>query len=248
MRKSIFPLFLSALLTVTGGSVAAQDFSSTESYVMMSAFKSFTNICLQDNRSSVLSSGFTLSYADYDSTVSAQRWRLLPASDASDSTLYYIQNQKTHYYVSGAFEAKGNYYTPLRVLSRSASKPWNITRQSNGYYLISAVDAYGVRYYLHATDTTAISLPNFRSEKLEMRKTRFTWDIQNYAVLNGVKEVKPTDNGMGVSVIGGSISVYGTRDYHVYTLDGRELSPSATLRRGIYLVCLPRRTLKVSVR
>ncbi len=227
---------------------AESDTATEKRYVIFNAYSKFSSVCIQDDKGSGLNTDYIYSFVTYDSTQLRQQWTFV--QDTNDSTLFYIRNVGTKVYLSAnPIMASNSYFFKVgSQILKSNALPWKVTPISNtGQVELSCEDSYGVRYYLHATDTTATAA-TYRGNTLLSKNTRFGWrivpveSIANAAYIGGTNVQK-----VEIYVENGHIRVTGTKEFVIFDLSGKVVNPKLTLTPGIYMVKVDGETRKIVV-
>ena len=245
MKRLLFCCFTCWLFSPTWLS-SAINLNTDSSYCIVNGYSSFTNICLQSNQTTENTTNFKYTFAKREPGNTAQEWQLIPVT--GDTSSFYIRNVQTHYYINALPQSGGSYYYTSPIISKLYAQPWTITELTNGQVLISCLDSYDIRYYMHATDTTSGTMPPFRSIRLS-QNSRFAWNIilAGDSLINGITNVI-YGNNIKVTTLDNQIIVTGTDNYRVFDLQGINITSQKYFAKGIYLVATKEKTFKVSIK
>lgn len=211
----------------------AQTIEESTEYYICSAYSKFTDICLQDDKATSAATPFIYSYnKKSEDKNNSQLWTFIHASD-TDSTLFYIKNSRTKLYLSATITMQGNSWR-WGSYSKTSAKPFTLTDLGNGQFTLSALDEYGVRYYMHATDTTTTT-PTFRNIRLCVN-SRFAWYLQKYESPTIVHSLNNKKYQPNVSVLDHQIIVSNVPTYSIYNINGQEINAEKKVLPGIYIV------------
>ena len=242
-------LLTACLLASTLFSAQATDILEKTDYRLVNAYTKAGNLCLQDNRNGLNATDFIFSYAERDTTDDTQVWQFI--KDANDPSLYYLRNKATRRFLSAELESRGNLFKLRSQNTKTNAKPWTVTEITNGQLLFSCVNEYGVRYYIHATDTTTLTTnyPKFLTNPIGNRNTRFAWILEPVdATPDAIQSVLQQNHEVKVSVLDRHIVVANDEDYRIYDAHGAQLDKEQALQPGIYIVFTRQQTFKVIVK
>lgn len=244
-----FKIVFFLLIICQHSKMLAADILPDVNYVIFNAYSKFSGICLQDDKGLGSNNIYNYSFAARDTSELRQEWVFI--RDTHDSTMYYIRNAKTKLYLSGepSEGSKRNFEKACFQTLKSKSIPWKITDiGTTGQIQLSCTNAYGVQYYLHASDTTAAA-PNYKNNPLLNKNTRFAWRLELAKDTASITSIKPvTKPSARISVQNRRIIITGAKSYSVYDMRGRQVNPRYSLQPGTYLVKTDGISQKISVK
>lgn len=224
-------------------SSGAFTFREGSTYVLFSGYSSFEGICLQGSRGYYSDNSPVYTYQPRTKGTHNQEW-ILERASAADTLSFYIINAGTGKYLGGTKEI-GKYSLP-RNADKANAQIWTITPITDDQVLISCTDPYGVRRFLHATDTTSVSYPSIKSILHLNRNTRFAWIVTPTGEgLDGIRPVSPSS--IQISVKDGRIVAEGIDRYVIYRTDGSPVSRNSRLQPGTYIVSTSQGSIKIAV-
>lgn len=219
---------------------------SKTSVRIVSAYPRYEGLCIQDSTDEANTTGYQWIVSAYKSGNALQAW-LLESTGTADSTAFYLRNAETGRYISSEtkyHKAKlGIMYLPE---SSTKGSVWNFTRLSNGQYVVSTADSYGLRRYLAPCDT--LRIPSPFGGMNNAGNSAFVWNLYNSSDdLTGLKAVD-AEKTVGVGQIDGHILVSGTDSYRIYDASGRTVAAERRLPKGVYIVVAGKEAHKVSIK
>lgn len=250
-----FLLFVCVWLSVQVADAQAPISSLTEAALqsknlrIVSANSRYEGLCIQDSSLTANKTNYKFIVTSYKSNTYRQRWKLIN-SDGADTSSYYLRNYYTSKYLSAQSNlykgTLGSFYLPTAASSFSNNTLWTFTRLSNGQYVISSLDEYGLRRYLAPCDSTKLPQSFGTIERAE--NTVFAWYLYDANTnLTGVDAVEP-DASVGVGVVDGRVVVAGTSEYKIFDTSGRRISTIGRLPAGVYIVVAGKKSYKVMVK
>lgn len=205
--------------------------------------------CIQDSAGSSNSTKYALIVTHYKPRAFRQYWKLVSAS-STDTTAYYLRNFASRNYLSAFVNYHrgklGIFYLPTMPSGQANGSVWNFTRLSNGQYVISSEDPYGIRRYLAPCDT--LRVPSAFGSVEKAQNTVFAWTLYDANTdLTGIAAVAEEPEA-GVGVVGGRVVVTGAPDYKIFDTVGRLVPSDRRLPAGVYIVVANRKSYKVMVK
>jgi len=221
----------------------AADYLENTNYVIFNSYSKFSDICIQDDRDSPDANPYYYSYTRRDTANLRQEWIFIKS--AKDSTQYYIRNAQTKLYLNGSCEPIGNFYRAGQEITRANASTWKMTPiKGTDQVEISCQDAYGVSFYLHASDT--LYAPATYKDNFMNKNSRFAWRIvavsKTDSTASGIKS--PVTEPYNVHVANRRIIVSGTRNYNIYDTNSRDVTNRRQLTPGIYIVRIEKNIIK----
>lgn len=209
----------------------------------------YDRLCIQDSASTANGTNYALIVTHYQPRVYRQYWKLVSAS-ATDTTAFYLRNFASRNYLSASVNYhKGNlgvFYLPTMPSGKENGSVWTFTRLSNGQYVISSEDPYGLRRYLAPCDT--LRVPSAFGSVERAQNTVFAWTLYDANTdLTGIHAVVDEPDA-GVGVVDGKVVVAGADDYKIYDMSGRLVPTGGRLPAGVYIVVANRKSYKVMVK
>ena len=195
---------------------------------------------LVDNTSSVDSKyNFILGQSD-DSNLASQ-WRLVRQSDMTVA----IINRATGNCISTNLQPVGEFNIPDADGKELAQSGYNISKISDdNQFILSSVGEDGFTRYLNAAvlaeEPAKIDFDN-------LTYSEFAWTFAKKGTEVGINEAASPAEA-SVTVDGGMIRVSEGADYNIYTVDGVEMPKNVQLAKGVYLVSVQGKTVKVIIR
>lgn len=249
-------LSVGALVLTASGASAQTPFGSLEEASASTKYVRIVNnntrydrLCIQDSASTANGTNYALIVTHYQPRVYRQYWKLVSAS-ATDTTAYYLRNFASRNYLSATVNYhKGNlgvFYLPTMPSGKANGSVWTFTRLSNGQYVISSEDAYGLRRYLAPCDTLRVPSAFGSIERSE--NSVFAWTLYDAnSDLTGISAVVDEPEA-GVGVVDGRVVVAGATECKIFDMSGRLVPSGRRLPAGVYIVVANRKSYKVMVK
>lgn len=169
----------------------------------------------------------------------AAQWRLVALRPGRVA----IVNRATGNSISTDIDVEGQYNLPEADAMNVAAKPWNILAAGSGEFLISSTGNDKITRYLN--NTTLGEAP----EELDVANVSgsgFAWKFNKADEAVGIDNLR--DNTPYVKVENGRVAVADGTPFTLTTTDGVRLPSSTVLHRGIYIVNVAGKTVKINVR
>jgi hypothetical protein len=251
MKKLLKTMALLALAwTLYPALPAAKDLLPTARYYRIYSADSlrYGGRCIQDSTMPANPTAWNYIVTACNPNNTRQRWRIFSAG-GTDTTAYYIYNAATFKYLnSDVTEHKGSagtFYIPQYTARRSAATVWHFTCLSNGQYIISSTDHYGVDRFLSACDSTRV--PTQMRDSSKAASTAFAWYVADAdSDITGISDA--TIEKAGIGVVNRRVVVTGTDRYTIYDIAGRPQPHDAMLPRGCYIVVADGQACKIIIR
>ncbi|HAE24517.1 MAG TPA: hypothetical protein DCG33_04185 [Prevotellaceae bacterium] len=239
----MYKFLVSLLVCCFPTCLQATDYLENTNYVIYNSYSKFSNICIQDDRSTPNTNAYYYSYCQRDTTNLRQEWTFIKSKN--DSTQYYIRNVQTKFYLNGSCEPIGNFYRAGQEYTRSNASTWKIKPiKGTDQVEISCQDPYGVSFYLHASDT--LYAPATYKDNFMNKNSRFAWRIVavNKSDSTASAIASPTAESYQVHVTNRQINISGTHNYNIYDANGCDVTYQRQYAPGIYIVRIEKDIIK----
>lgn len=208
-------------------------------YNIQSAREGADGEAIIDN-TSVVDTKYKFTVGKADAAGEASQWRLVRTAPGKTA----IVNRATGNSISKNIYADGRYNLPEASGKTVAPDTWNINAVSADEFAISAINPDGIRRYLN---NTALDSEPDSLDFTKMADGTFAWKFVKAASVVGINDAS-AEAAPTVSVQGGKVVVSGGKKFTVYTTDGVRLPADAVLQRGIYIVSVDGKSVKINVR
>ena len=251
--KSIFKTikFFAAVWMLSATTAVGQTFLGSASYYrIMNCDKRYAGRCIQDSITSENKTQWHYIVTSPDMDNTRQQWELIRASTV-DTTAFYIRNRASYRYIYGnakAMKVRSTlFYLPQYVSTRLNASVWHFIRLTNGQYVITTTDSYGVDRFLSACDSTRV--PTKFWNIAVAGNTAFAWYVVNADTdITSINDAPADKDNIGVGVVNRHIIVYGTDDYRIYDTAGRRQPENEPLPEGCYIVTAGGKSHKIIIR
>ena len=207
-------------------------------YNIVSGKAGADNEVVFDN-TSVVDTKFKFVVAKKETGNDAAQWRLVSLRPGKVA----IINRATGNSISSDIYADGQYNLPEADAQNVVAKTWNINAVSADEFVISSIGEDNIVRYLN--NTTFGEAPE-TPDVANMGGSGFAWKFVKADEAVGINEAKnsvPT-----VSVENGKVVVSGGLPFTIFAPDGVQLPSSSTLQRGIYIINVAGKSVKINVR
>lgn len=179
-----------------------------------------------------------------------QQWALISAS-TTDTTAFYIRNRSSYKYLNADIKINttrlGIFYLPQYTSTRANATVWHFIRLSNGQYVITATDSYGVDRFLSACDSTKV--PTMFRNLAASPDSYFAWHVVDADEdVTGIADAAATSAHIGVGVVNRRIIVSGTENYSIYDIAGRRQPGNRALPKGCYVVVAEGKSYRIIIK
>lgn len=217
----------------------AQDDKEVPYYNIQSAREGGDGEVIIDN-TSVVDTKYKFTIGSAETAGEASQWRLV--NNAPGKTA--IVNRATGNSISTDIYADGRYNLPEAADKATVPATWNINAVADGEFAISAINPDGIRRYLN---NTAVDAAPDSLDFTKMADGTFAWKFVKTGSVVGINDATSAAAST-VSVVGGKVVVSGGKKFSVFTTDGVRLPADAVLSRGIYIVSVDGKSVKINVR
>ncbi len=208
-------------------------------YNIVSAKDGCENEMIYDN-TSVVDTKYKFAVGANEDNGNAAQWCLV----SNHAGKYSIVNRATGNSISTNLNTDGKYNLPDADAADAAATAWTINAINADLFVMSSNGFDGFVRYLNNTTL------NEEPEEFVMDEilgSGFTWRfVKADEIVNGISNranAEPT-----VSVVGGKVVVSNGKPFTITATDGVRIPSSSTLQRGIYIVTVEGKSVKINVR
>ncbi|MBQ8099212.1 MAG: hypothetical protein IJ244_06780 [Bacteroidaceae bacterium] len=226
-------------LVPTVGCMAQKPIMSTSGnqvwYNVVSAAEGTVGMAMTDRFAT--SADFPVGVETLQEELASQQWKLVQADE--DGRLVYLVNRNSGNILQPVSKAARTYQVVQLGKAVDAGKGFVLTGLGRGQYAFVGTETDG-----QTRGLVAMQQGQTIAEEEPTQGSPYAWTFR-LADATGVKlaqKEKPT-----IFVRGGRIDVPGTTDFRVVRADGVEMSKTARLAPGIYVVTVGGRTAKVII-
>ncbi len=193
---------------------------------------------IYDN-TSVVDTKYKFAVGKKETGNNAAQWRLVSLRPGRVA----IINRATGNSISSDINADGQYNLPEADAKNVVAKTWSINAVSADEFVIYSTGTDNIVRYLN---NTPLGASPETLDKDDMSASGFAWKFVKADQAVGVNDVRNT--APIVSVENGKVVVANGEPFKIFTTDGVLLPSSTTLQRGIYIINVAGKSVKINVR
>lgn len=202
------------------------DSGATIYYKIFSAAPQYEGLCLQDD--SRAGTQYPIGLAAHEVDNKYQEWTLVPGTTPGT---YQLRNRATYRYVGTTGNWVDAFFVQGMAAKASAAGPLLFTSQGDGQVTMTYTEGTTTRFLLVGDTDRGPEI----FEKKGHKDTSRAWLIYpSTAIPDDVHTAQGAQ--VSIQVVERRIVVSGTRDYHVWDLQGRAVTDESPLQPGVYTV------------